>query len=126
MGGESRERPAVTPDTSDGPDPADRARKDLVSSHLPLVRAMARRYGGRGEEFEDLVQVGALGLVKASGRFDPSRGVAFASFAAPAVEGEIRRHLHERGPGLRLPRETHRMTNELKRCESELSAALAR
>ena len=126
MGGESRERTAVTPDTSDGPDPADRARKDLVSSHLPLVRAMARRYGGRGEEFEDLVQVGALGLVKASGRFDPSRGVAFASFAAPAVEGEIRRHLHERGPGLRLPRETHRMTNELKRCESELAAALGR
>jgi RNA polymerase sigma-B factor len=98
----------------------------LVRSHLPLVRAMARRYGGRGEEFEDLVQVGALGLVKASGRFDPGRGVAFASFAAPAVEGEIRRHLRERGPGLRLPRETQRMTTELKRCQSELAAALGR
>jgi RNA polymerase sigma-B factor len=126
MGGDSREGPAVTPDTSDGHDPADDARKALVRSHLPLVRAMARRYGGRGEEFEDLVQVGALGLVKASGRFDPGRGVAFASFAAPAVEGEIRRHLRERGPGLRLPRETQRMTTELKRCQSELAAALGR
>jgi RNA polymerase sigma-B factor len=87
---------------------------------------MARRYGGRGEELEDLVQVGALGLVRASGRFDPSRGVAFASYAAPAVEGEIRRHLRERGPGLRLPRETQRMSNELKRCQAELAAALGR
>src|SRR5690349_22047319 len=102
MGGDSRERPALGLDTAAGHDLSDGARKDLVQSHLPLVRAMARRYGGRGEEFEDLVQVGALGLVKASARFDPSRGVAFASFAAPAVEGEIRRHLHERGPGLRL------------------------
>lgn len=126
MGGDSRETPAVALDTAAGHDLADGARKDLVRSHLPLVRAMARRYGGRGEEFEDLVQVGAVGLVKASGRFDPSRGVAFASFAAPAVEGEIRRHLEERGPGLRLPRETQRMTNELKRCQSELAAALGR
>lgn len=87
---------------------------------------MARRYGGRGEEFDDLVQVGALGLTRASGRFDPGRGVAFASFAAPAVEGEIRRHLRERGRGLRLPRETQRMTSELKRCQAELMAALGR
>ena len=87
---------------------------------------MARRYGGRGEEFDDLVQVGALGLTRASGRFDPGRGIAFASFAAPAVEGEIRRHLRERGRGLRLPRETQRMTSELKRCQAELMAALGR
>jgi len=63
---------------------------------MPLVRAIARRYGGRGGELEDLVQAGALGLVRASSRFDPDRGIAFASFAAPAVEGEIRRHLRER------------------------------
>jgi RNA polymerase sigma-B factor len=63
---------------------------------MPLVRAIARRYGGRGDELEDLVQAGALGLVRASSRFDPDRGIAFASFAAPAVEGEIRRHLRER------------------------------
>jgi RNA polymerase sigma-B factor len=110
----------------EGSGPPDKARQELVRSHLPLVRAMARRYGGRGEEFDDLVQVGALGLVRASGRFDPGRGVAFATFAAPAVEGEIRRHLRERSRGLRLPRETQRMSTELKRCEAELASALGR
>jgi RNA polymerase sigma-B factor len=75
---------------------ADLARQELVRSHLPLVRAVARRFGGRGEDLEELVQVGSLALVKASGRFDPDRGVAFASFAAPAVEGGIRRHLRDR------------------------------
>jgi RNA polymerase sigma-B factor len=71
-----------------------------VRSHMPLVRATARRYSGRGEDLDDLVQVGALGLVKASTRFDPDRGVAFASYAAPAVEGAIRRHLRDRtAPG---------------------------
>jgi RNA polymerase sigma-B factor len=76
-----------------------------VRSHLPLVRALARRYGGSGEDLEELVQVGSLALVKASGRFDPARGVAFASFATPAVEGGIRRHLRDRNrPGGRPTR----------------------
>jgi RNA polymerase sigma-B factor len=97
MGGDGRRRPAVaTPAQSVGNGDADLARQELVRSHLPLVRAVARRFGGRGEDLEELVQVGALALVKASGRFDPSRGVAFASFAAPAVEGGIRRHLRDR------------------------------
>lgn len=109
---------------SEGSELPEKTRQDLVRSHLPLVRAVARRYGGQGEEFDDLVQVGALGLVRASGRFDPGRGVAFATFAAPAVEGEIRRHLRERARGVRLPRETQRMSTELKHCQAELASAL--
>lgn len=124
MGTDGGERPIKA--KAERPEPPDKARQELVRSHLPLVRAMARRYGSRGEEFDDLVQVGALGLLRASGRFDPGRGVAFATFAAPAVEGEIRRHLRERGRGIRLPRETQRMSTELKRCEAELASALGR
>jgi RNA polymerase sigma-B factor len=104
----------------------DGARQELVRSHLPLVRAMARRYAGRREEFDDLLQAGSVGLVKAAGRFDPSRGVAFATFVAPAVEGEIRRHLRERTSGLRIPREMQRMSTELRRTRSELAASLGR
>jgi RNA polymerase sigma-B factor len=97
MGGDRRTRPAVAALGQSGfTGDADLARQELVRSHLPLVRAVARRYGGRGEDLEELVQVGSLALVKASGRFDPDRGVAFASFATPAVEGGIRRHLRDR------------------------------
>jgi RNA polymerase sigma-B factor len=67
-----------------------------VRSHLPLVRSIARRYAGRGEEYDDLVQAGSVGLVRASARFDPGRGVAFATFVTPAVDGAIRRYLSER------------------------------
>jgi RNA polymerase sigma-B factor len=104
----------------------DVARQELVQSHLPLVRAMARRYARRREELDDLVQAGSVGLVKASARFDPSRGVAFATFVAPAVEGEIRRQLRERSSGIRMPREMQRMSTELRRCHNELSASLGR
>ncbi|HJS94584.1 MAG TPA: sigma-70 family RNA polymerase sigma factor [Solirubrobacteraceae bacterium] len=104
----------------------DAARQELVRSHLPLVRAIARRYSRRRDELDDLVQAGSLGLVKASSRFDPDRGVAFATFAAPSVEGEIRRHLRERDAGVRIPREVQRMSTELRRCRSELAASLGR
>lgn len=97
-----------------------------MRSHLPLVRAMARRYARRRDELDDLVQAGSVGLMKASTRFDPSRGIAFATFVAPSVEGEIRRHLRERGDGVRLPREVQRMSTELGRLRSELAASLGR
>jgi RNA polymerase sigma-B factor len=70
-------------------------RDRLVEAHMPLVHSVARRYAGRGAELDDLVQVGAVGLLSASERFDPQRGVSFGSFAAPTVEGAIRHHLRK-------------------------------
>jgi RNA polymerase sigma-B factor len=67
------------------------ARERLVGRYLPLVRALARRHGHRGEQLDDLVQVGAIGLLNAIDRFDPDRGVDFAAFAVPTVVGELRR-----------------------------------
>jgi RNA polymerase sigma-B factor len=100
-----------------------RARQRLVESHLPLVHAVARRFDGRGEPLDDLVQVGSVGLVKAGNRFDKSRGVSFAAFAAPLIEGEIRRHLRDRGSLLRIPRDLQRAGGELARKRSQLAAA---
>lgn len=125
--GKAHFRPAIA--SAQGPTAPglpDAARQDLVQSHLPLVRAMARRYGRRRDDLDDLVQAGSVGLVKASSRFDPDRGVAFATFAAPSVEGEIRRHLRERSGGVRMPREVQRMSTELRRCRTELAASLGR
>lgn len=108
------------------PPGSEQNREQLIESHLPLVKSIAKRYAGRGESLEDLVQVGSIGLIRASDRFDPERGAAFATFAAPAIEGEIRRHLGDRASAVRIPRELKRMTGELQRCRAELSSSLGR
>jgi RNA polymerase sigma-B factor len=79
-------------------------RRLLIEQHLPLVRAVARRFAHRGEPLDDLVQVGALGLIKAVDRFDPERGVTLGAYAAPTIAGEIRRHLRDRATLIRIPR----------------------
>jgi RNA polymerase sigma-B factor len=107
-------------------EPADITRGHLVESHLPLVHSLARRYVGRGESLDDLVQVGAVGLIKASNRFDERRGVAFAAFAAPAIDGEIRRHLRDRSSALRIPRALQQTSEDVRRHGAELAAALGR
>jgi RNA polymerase sigma-B factor len=108
-------------------DPGGAAKRErLIESHLPLVRSIARRFAGRGEPLEDLIQVGSVALIRASDRFDPARGVSFAAFATPAVEGEIRRHLGDQTGTLRIPRQLRRMTGELDRSRNQLAATLGR
>jgi RNA polymerase sigma-B factor len=78
----------------DGP-PRSAVRAEIVARHLPLVRAIAMRYRNRGEPLEDLLQAGAVGLVKAVDRFEVGRGVRFSTFAVPTVSGEIKRHFRD-------------------------------
>ena len=73
-------------------------RARLIEDHLPLVRSIAGRYAGGSEPLDDLVQVGSVGLIKAVDRFEPERGNSLAALARPAIEGEIRHHLRDRGP----------------------------
>jgi RNA polymerase sigma-B factor len=80
------------------------ARQRLIELHLPLVRALARRFASRGEQFEDLAQVGAVGLIKAIDRYDPGRGSSLTAYAVPTIVGEIRRHLRDRTQPLHVPR----------------------
>jgi RNA polymerase sigma-B factor len=101
-------------------------REQLIESHLPLVQTIARRYAGRGESVEDLVQVGALGLIRASDRFEPGRGVTFATFATPAIEGEIRRHLGDQTSPVRIPRELQRRARHLSSARDRLRESLGR
>jgi RNA polymerase sporulation-specific sigma factor len=70
------------------------AREEIFSSNTGLIWACARKYGGYAES-EDLFQLGAIGLLKAIERFDPSYGVVFSTFAVPHILGEIRRHLRD-------------------------------
>jgi RNA polymerase sigma-B factor len=78
------------------------ARDRLIEEHLPLVRALARRYAWRGEPLDDLIQVGCIGLIHAVDRYDPGRG-PFEAYAVPTITGEIRRHLRDRSTVMRVP-----------------------
>jgi RNA polymerase sigma-B factor len=80
------------------------ARRRLIELNLPLVRALARRFVSRGEQLDDLAQVGAVGLIKAVDRYDPARGSSLAAYAVPTIVGEIRRHLRDSAQPLRVPR----------------------
>jgi RNA polymerase sigma-B factor len=87
-----------------------RLRDELIEEHLWLARHCARRYAGRGEALEDLVQVAMVGLVKAVERFDADRGFVFSTFAVPTILGELRRHFRDAGWAAHVPRrmkETH-------------------
>ena len=74
-----------------------RATEELVALNLGLVSGIARRYMGRGTDFEDLRQIGSIGLLKAIRSFDESRGCAFSTYAVPLIFGEIRRFLRDDG-----------------------------
>jgi RNA polymerase sigma-B factor len=80
------------------------ARRRLIEEHLPLVRALASRFVRDGEQLEDLVQVGSVGLIKAVDRYDPRRGSSLTAYAVPTIVGEIRRHLRDGTQPLRVPR----------------------
>jgi RNA polymerase sigma-B factor len=102
------------------------AREEVVQRFLPLARQLARRYAGAGEPLEDLVQVASLGLVKAVDRFDPSRAVAFSSFAVPTILGELKRHFRDKGWSVRVPRDLQELALRLDRTSEELSRELGR
>lgn len=74
------------------------AEATLVEENLGLVRTVARRFLDRGTEYEDLVQIGTIGMIKAIRSFSLERGTAFSTYAVPLIVGEIRRHLRDDGP----------------------------
>jgi RNA polymerase sigma-B factor len=107
-------------------DRASESIRDLVAAHLPLVRTIAKRYAGSGEPLEDLVQVGSVGLVAAARRFDPARGVPFAAYATPTVDGELRRHLRDRVATIRVPRRDQERAASLRRAARAVAQRLGR
>ena len=74
-------------------------RDEVVQSNLGLVHACAKRFVGRGIEYDDLFQAGCVGLVKAVDGFDPDRGLCFSTYAVPLILGEMRHLFREGGAG---------------------------
>ena len=101
-------------------------RADLVGLHLPLVEHLARRFRNRGEPYDDLVQVGTIGLIKAVDRFDLERGVEFSTYATPTIVGEIKRWFRDKGWSIRVPRRLQELRLSLVLATGELTQELGR
>ena len=102
------------------------AREQLIEQYMSLVRSLARRYSYRGEQLDDLVQIGAIGLIKAIDRFDLDRGVELTTYATPNIIGEIKRHFRDRGWSVRVPRGLQELNIQLSRLLEEKTVEFGR
>ena len=102
------------------------AREKLIEQYMSLVRSLARRYSYRGEQLEDLVQIGAIGLIKAIDRFDLDRGVELTTYATPNIIGEIKRHFRDKGWSVRVPRGLQELNVQLSRLVESLTVQFGR
>lgn len=101
-------------------------RSRLTTLHLPLAEHLARRFTGRGEPYEDLVQVATIGLIKAIDRFDPDRAVEFSTYATPTILGEIKRWFRDKGWAIRVPRRLQELRLSISAVSTDLTQKLGR
>ncbi len=102
------------------------AREELIERYMSLVRSLARRYAYRGEQLDDLVQIGAIGLIKAIDRFDLERGVELTTYATPNIIGEIKRHFRDKGWSVRVPRGLQELNVKVSKLIEQLTVQLGR
>lgn len=103
----------------------DTLREQLVEAWLPMADRLAGRFRSRGENFEDLCQVAALGLIKAVDRYDPELGNAFESYAVPTITGEIKRHFRDHMWTLHVPRRVQDLRNRVRIACQDLSQSIS-
>jgi RNA polymerase sigma-B factor len=101
-------------------------RNQLATLHLPLAEHLARRFAGRGEPYEDLVQVATIGLIKSLDRYDPHRGVEFSTYATPTILGEIKRWFRDKGWAVRVPRRLQELRLSISTATTDLTHELGR
>ncbi|TAF08470.1 MAG: RNA polymerase sigma factor SigF [Nostocales cyanobacterium] len=107
--------------------PSIKLRNQLVEIHKGLVRKMAYKFIHQCHEpYEDLEQIGYLGLIRAIERFNPSQGYAFSSFAIPYIRGEILHFLRDRSTLVKIPRRWQEIYNEGEKIRKELTFSLGR
>lgn len=93
-------------------------RDEIVNSYMYIAEVLSKKFMNRGVEYDDIFQVACMGLLYAVERFDPGRGVNFATYATPTVLGEIRHYFRDRGNFIRVPRKLYEVfyrAEQLKR-----------
>ncbi|MDR0569783.1 MAG: SigB/SigF/SigG family RNA polymerase sigma factor [Clostridiales Family XIII bacterium] len=101
-------------------------RNEIVEKYLYLVDILIRKYLNKGLDYEDLYQVGAMALVFAVERYDPSKGYEFTSFATPTIIGEIKRYFRDKGWAMKVPRRLKEISAQIPAVKEELYGKLLR
>lgn len=101
------------------------ARDQLVEGNLRLVLSVTQRFLGRGENPDDLFQVGCIGLLKAVQNFDATKEVRFSTYGVPMIAGEIRRYLRDNSP-IRVSRSVRDLAYRVLQCKEQLLLELDR
>ncbi|HEX4621237.1 MAG TPA: SigB/SigF/SigG family RNA polymerase sigma factor, partial [Myxococcaceae bacterium] len=101
-------------------------RQQLVEAYTNLVYFLARKFANRGEPFEDVVQVGFMGLLLALDRFEPERGLEFTTFATPTIVGEIKRYFRDKSWAVRIPRRLQELNQRARQAGEKLQSELGR
>ena len=101
-------------------------RNKIVEENLYMVDILIRKDLGKGVGYDDLYQVGALALVSAVERFDPSKGYEFKSFATPTILGEIKKYFRDKQWSLKVPRRLKEITSKVYEVKSDLASKLGR
>ena len=101
-------------------------RDAIVEAYLYIAEIVARKFSGRGVDYDDLYQVAALALVKGIERFDAGKGIKFASFITPTMVGEVKNYFRDRSRTIRLPRRSAQMARELREAKAKLEQELGR
>lgn len=101
------------------------ARETLVEANLNLVRSMIQRFLGRGYDWDDLFQIGCIGLVKAIDRFDISYDVKFSTYAVPMILGEVKRFLRDDSP-VKVSRPVKELAYRVYRLQEKLQIEMGR
>ena len=100
--------------------PSIELRNKIVEKYLYMVDILIRKYLGKGVDYDDLYQVGALALVSAVERFDPDRGFEFSSFATPTILGEIKKYFRDKQWSLKVPRRLKEIAAKVQEAKEEL------
>ncbi len=101
-------------------------RNQIVEDHLYMVDILIRKYLGKGVEYDDLYQVGALALVSAVERFDIEKGFEFKSFATPTILGEIKKYFRDKQWSLKVPRRMKEISTKVQEVKDQLTTKLGR
>ena len=101
------------------------AREKLIEGNLRLVLSVIQRFSGRGENPDDLFQVGCIGLIKAISNFDPTKNVRFSTYGVPMIAGEVRRYLRDNS-AIRVSRSIRDVAYKVLQCKEAMTRDLGR